>query len=191
MEKKKIKILIVDDNGDIRSMYAEVFKKSGFFEVEEAIDGLDGLDRATKNIPDVIFTGIIMPRMDGFDLMRSLKKNVSTKDIPVLISSHMGREEDQKTAMDLGAKDFIVKTMNTPNEIMEKVKAMFNPDIYRLKIEKNELDAERFISAMQLGKEMKCPKCGEDLIISLELTNPDDKSFKATIVCLKCGQIKK
>lgn len=190
MEKKKIKILIVDDNNDIRTVYAEVCRKSGF-EVEEAIDGLDGLDKATKNIPDIVFTGIIMPRMDGFDLMTSLKKNVATKDIPVIISSHMGREEDQKKAMDLGAKDFIVKTMNTPNEIVEKVEAMFCADMYKLKIVENELDAERLVSAMQLGKGMKCPKCGEGLMISLELVDPDEKDFKANISCPKCGRIKK
>lgn len=190
MEKKKIKILIVDDNGDIRSMYAEVFRGAGF-SVEEAVDGLDGLDRATKNIPDIIFTGIIMPRMDGFDLMTSLKKNVATKDIPVIISSHMGREEDQKKAMELGAKDFIVKTMNTPNEIVEKVKSMFSTDIYRLKIAENELDAERFASIMRFGKGMKCPNCGEGLLISLELIDSDDRSFKAKIICPKCGRITK
>lgn len=190
MEKRKIKILIVDDNNDIRTIYAEAFKKDGF-DVEEAIDGLDGLDRATKNIPDIIFTGIIMPRMDGFDLMTSLKKNVATKDIPVIISSHMGREEDQKKAMDLGAKDFIVKTMNTPNEIVEKVNAMFRTDIYRLRIAENALDAERFAAAMQLEKGMRCPNCGEGLFISLELLDSDDKSFKAEIICPKCGHIKK
>lgn len=190
MEKKKIKILIVDDDNGIRTMYAEVFKKGGF-DVEEAVDGLDGLDKAIKNIPNVVFTGIIMPRMDGFDLMKSLKKNVVTKDIPVIISSHMGREEDQKKAMDLGAKAFIVKTLNTPNTIMEKVKAMFNPDVYKLKVAENELDAERFASSMQIGKGMKCPKCGEGLVISLELIDADEKSFKAEIHCPKCGQIKK
>lgn len=190
MEKKKIKILIVDDNDDIRTLYADVFRKNDF-EVEEAVDGLEGLDKATKNIPDIVFTGIVMPRMDGFDLMISLKKNVTTKDVPVIISSHLGREEDQKKAVELGAKDFIVKTMNTPNEIVEKVKMMFNANIYRLKIVENELDAERFSSIMQLGRGLKCPNCGEGLVVSLELVNSDDKNFKAEIVCPKCGRIRK
>jgi CheY-like chemotaxis protein len=189
MEKKKIKILIVDDNGEIRKMYAEVFRESGF-EVEEAVDGLDGLDRATKNIPDIIFTGIIMPRMDGFDLMRSLQKNVATKNIPVLISSHMGREEDQKKAMELGAKDFIVKTMNTPKEIVEKVERMFNGNIFNLKIVENELDAERFSSVMQFGKGLRCPNCGNSLAVSLELVDLEKRELKASVICLKCGKAK-
>ncbi len=186
MKNKALKILIVDDNGDIRTMYAENFRKSGF-DVEEAVDGLDGLDRATKNIPDIIFTGIIMPRMDGFDLMASLKKNVTTKDIPVIISSHMGREEDQKKAFELGAKDFIVKTMSTPKEIVEKVKMMFNPNIYKLRIVQNELDAKKLASVLQLGNDMVCSKCGENLIISLELADSNDKNIKAKISCPKCG----
>jgi two-component system, chemotaxis family, chemotaxis protein CheY len=190
MEKKKIKILVVDDNIDIRTVYAEVFRKDGF-DVTEADDGLDGLDKATKDIPDIIFTGIVMPRMDGFDLMTSLKKNVATKDIPVIISSHMGREEDQKKAMELGARDFIVKSMNTPKEIVEKIRAMFSVDLYKLRVVENELDAERLATTMRFGKGMKCPNCGEGLIISLELVNPDDKNFKAEVVCPKCGRIMK
>jgi PleD family two-component response regulator len=190
MSDKKFKILIVDDDGDIRSMYAQVFKKNGF-EVEEAVDGLNGLDRASKNIPDIIFTGIIMPRMDGFDFMNSLKKNVATSKIPIIISSHIGREEDRKKAMEMGAKDFIVKTMNTPNEIVERVKRMLNPNVYKLKISETELDGKRLIGDLGLGNELKCKSCGEGLLFSVEKINSNDKYFRTEIVCPKCGLLEK
>ena len=61
------KMLLVDDDVDTQSLYAEVFRAAGF-EVREAKDGLEGLDMATAERPDVVFTGIIMPRMDGFAL---------------------------------------------------------------------------------------------------------------------------
>ena len=190
MGDKKFKILLVDDDGGIRSTYAQVFKQKGFV-VEEAVDGLDGLDRATKNIPDVIFTGIIMPRMDGFDLIESLKKNVATKDIPVIISSHMGREEDRKKAMEIGAKDFVVKTMSTPNEIVEKVMVLLNPNIYKLKIAENELDYRKFSQAFGLSEGWTCESCGEGLVFSVEQVDLVDKFLRAEIVCPKCGSIKK
>lgn len=88
---KTKKILLVDDDEMIRGIYSEVFRNNGF-EVEEARDGLEGLEKARSIIPDIIFTGIIMPKMEGFDLMEALKKNVATSQIPVFISSHLGRE---------------------------------------------------------------------------------------------------
>jgi len=88
----KTKILIVDDDVMTREMYVNVFKQSGY-EVFEAGDGVDGLDVASRELPDVIFTGIIMPRMSGFELMEALRKAVATSKIPVVISSHIGREE--------------------------------------------------------------------------------------------------
>lgn len=188
MENKKIKILLVDDDENIRGIYAEVFRQNGF-EVEEAADGLEGLDKATKNVPDIIFTGIIMPKMDGFALMENIKKNVATSSIPIIISSHMGREEDREKAMKMGAKDFIVKTMNTPNEIVERIRKIFDSTSYRLKIDSTELDAGRFIKNIGLKEGMKCPACDENVILILEPLNSDDKSFKAKVVCPKCGQI--
>src|SRR5665647_2104757 len=107
MENKKLKILIIDDDTETRNMYVEVFKKNDF-EVEEAVDGMDGLEKTLKNIPDIVFSGIVMPRMDGFDLINSLKKNPATSQVPVVISSHLGKAEDEEKARGLGAKDFIV-----------------------------------------------------------------------------------
>lgn len=191
MNGKAFKILLVDDNEEIRTLYAEIFRKNNF-EVEEAIDGLDGLDKATKDIPDIIFTGIVMPRMDGFDLMNNLKKNIATKDIPVIISSHMGREKDQRKALEMGAKDFIVKSMITPKEIVDKVKMLLvNAKTYKLKVSENEFDAEKLVLDMKFGKGMKCPICGENLILSLELTSSNSKDFKAEFFCPKCGVVKK
>jgi len=124
MNDKRVKILVVDDDVPTREMYAEVLSKAGY-EIIQANDGLEGLDLATKDMPDLIFTGIVMPRMDGFTLMETLKKTVMTANIPVVISSHMGREEDQQRANVLGAKDFIMRDVTPPKQVVERINALF------------------------------------------------------------------
>ena len=184
---KAIKILIVDDDELVRGMYANVFKQNGF-EVTEAIDGVDGLDKATKNVPEVIFTGIIMPRMDGFALTEALKKNVATSNIPVVISSHMGREEDRKRATELGVADFIMRDMCTPNEAVERVKTTLNLVEYKIKFCFNELDMAQLIKDMHFNEKMQCNSCNGDAILSLRLRDTKSHEFSAKFICSKCGK---
>jgi CheY-like chemotaxis protein len=181
-----LKILLVDDDNDIRNMYAEVFKKKGFA-VSEATNGAEGLEQATKNLPDVIFTGIVMPVMDGFQLMEALKKNIATNNIPVVISSHLGREEDREKAQKLGAKEFFVRGFYTPYEIAEKIRAIFKAQEYKLKFNPAELDAKKLFDDMHLKENPKCFKCGGELILALKLTNVEKYEFTAKFVCAECG----
>ncbi|PIP26842.1 MAG: hypothetical protein CO140_02000 [Candidatus Moranbacteria bacterium CG_4_9_14_3_um_filter_40_7] len=183
--KNSIKILLVDDDEEIRSMYAEIFKKEGF-EVSEAVDGVDGLNKATKNIPEVIFTGIVMPTMDGFQLMEALKKSVATSSIPVVISSHLGREEDRKKAQELGAKEFLVRGFYTPNEVVEKIRAIFESKEYKLKFSATELDAKKIIQDAHFNENFKCSNCGAELILLIKPVNFQNSEFTTKFVCPKC-----
>ncbi len=185
---EKIKILLVDDDESIRGMYAEIFKRENF-EVSEAADGVAGLDMAVKNVPDVIFTGIVMPTMDGFALMEALKKNVITAKIPVVISSHLGREEDQRRADELGAKGFFVRGFYTPNEIVEKIRAIFNLAEYRLKFSPSEADAPQLAKDMHFQENFKCASCGGELVLSLKLTDVEGHNFNARFICSKCNKV--
>jgi len=190
MENKQIKILIVDDDTDIREIYAEVFRKAGF-NVTEANDGLEGLDKASKEIPDVIFTGIIMPRMDGFTMMDALKKNVATSKIPVVISSHMGREEDRKKAEKLGAKDFIVRGATSPNQAVERIKVLFMEGSYSIEFDPYNLDAAKLAHDLNINKGFQCMECNERLVLKIHFDNPKEGLFNARFVCPKCGWILK
>lgn len=187
-ENKKIKILIVDDDESVRNIYVEIFKKEGF-EVEEAIDGLEGLDKATKNIPEIVFTGIVMPRMDGFGFIDALKKNVSTAKIPVVISSHLGRSEDNEKAKALGVKDFIVRGMVTPKEAVERVKKVLGSGDYKLKINPTELDAKQLSTDLHFSDSYKCSHCGADLILNLSVSDIANHEFRGRINCPNCGRI--
>lgn len=183
---KEIKILLVDDDDATRGMYAEIFHKEGFT-VSEAKNGVDGLDGAMKNAPDIIFTGIVMPIMDGFTMMEALKKNVVTSNIPVVISSHLGREEDQQRARDLGAKAFFIRGFYTPYEIVEKIRAIFELPEYKIKLVTNELDAAKLARDLRVNMDFKCPKCDGDLILTMKLSDAKNQEFSAKLACSGCG----
>lgn len=185
---KKIKILLVDDDEAIRTTYAEVFRREGY-DVTEALDGLDGLEKAEASTPDVIFTGIIMPRMDGFALKEALAKNVATTDIPVLMSSHMGREEDRKRALKMGVKDFIISGMVPPKEVVERVRIMLGNSAkgYDIKFTPTELDGPELDSDLKLNN-FQCPHCGAAMNLHLQIDDIGKRQFLAKFVCPHCGQ---
>jgi len=181
-EEKRTKILVVEDDKATREMYANVLKERGF-EVIEAEDGVDGLDKATKESPDLIFTGIMMPRMDGFSMFEALKKNVATSHIPLAISSHMGREEDQKKAAEMGAKDFIPRDYNTPKQVAERLESIIFGGEYKIKIQTTELDAPRLLADIGINQNLKCPKCQGEMILKINR----GQQLIARFVCLECG----
>ncbi|MEA1926112.1 MAG: response regulator [Patescibacteria group bacterium] len=184
MESKKNKILLVDDDEDIRTMYANLLRENSF-EVIEAKDGVEGLDLAASSEGvDLIFTGIIMPRMDGFQLIQSLKEYTSTANIPVIVSSHLGREEDRKHMDKLGVKDFIVQGMTTPAEVIKRILQAIRHGEYDLGINPLEFDGQRFIEDYNFSPEMKCENCGSELALNIKYYN--DKVFKAYVHCPNC-----
>ncbi|MFA5777016.1 MAG: response regulator [Parcubacteria group bacterium] len=184
---KKIKILIVEDDANLRNVYSGTFKNAGF-EVIEADDGIDGLDKASTQKPDVIFTGIMMPRMDGFSMVESLKKNALTSDIPILISSHMGREEDRQKANLLGVRYFIIKGFTAPKEVVEKVNSIFSEGKeYRLEVNNFSMDALKLAQDLGLNNNFQCLECNEKMILKMISVNSKDKGFEAHLICPSCG----
>jgi len=144
-ENQKYKILVIDDDTLTRQMYAERLEQEPNFEVVTAEDGLSGLDSMIKEKPDLVFTGIIMPRMDGFQLIESMKKDVNLSEIPVIISSHLGRQEDKDRAKQLGVENFIVRGENSPNYVVNLISSLLvtpnasfvlriTPDLYDYKL---------------------------------------------------------
>jgi DNA-binding response OmpR family regulator len=123
MAKKKSKILIVEDDAAIREMYKGKFESDGF-EVLTAGDGADGLELAKNAKPDIIMMDIILPRMDGFSVLAELKNNSKTKNIPIIMLTNLGTDEDRAKGEKLGAVDYIVKANLTPAQVSEKIKKL-------------------------------------------------------------------
>lgn len=187
MGKKEFKILIVDDDDIVRETYAQIFKRKGA-NVITAIDGIEGVDAATKEIPDVIMTGIIMPRMDGFQLIRTLGESTQTKEIPIIILSHLGREEDRKKAQEMGINNFIVQGSITPNEIFERARNLTKTGgSFKLSFDSYAWDAERLAKSLP-GQNLNCPSCQEKIIIELTPAGENGK-FDAVLKCPKCQYI--
>jgi len=91
--------------------------------VIEAIDGEEGLKRIREDKPDLILLDLILPGVDGFEVLSKLKEDPTLASIPVIILSNLGQREDIEKGLKLGAIDYLVKAHFTPNEIVDKVKA--------------------------------------------------------------------
>ena len=181
---KHLRILLVDDDADTREIYAEFLRSAGY-EIVEAQDGLDGLEKASQLPADLIITGIIMPRMDGFAMVEALKKNVATAHVPIVFLSHLGREEDQKRAKELGAKDFIVRDMTPPNEVIERIKEVFSTVEYLIGIDPFDYDAEKLARDLHLSPDFVCPeKAGGRLVLKLKLRDSTERRFDAELTCI-------
>ncbi len=181
---KHLSILLIDDDLDTRTLYAEFLRGAGF-EIREAGDGLEGLEMVSQIMPDVIITGIIMPRLDGFGLVEALKKNVATAHVPVMFLSHLGREEDQVRAKELGVKDFIVRDMTMPNEVIDRIKSLFTTTEYVVNVDPYTLDAQRLARDLGLNRDFLCTEGkGEKVVLKLTLRDRDKKRFDAELTCV-------
>lgn len=116
------KILIIDDDPFILEMYVLKFKEHNF-QVETASNGQEGLAKAKEYRPDLLLLDIVMPALDGFDILQQIKKN-SSPDMKIVLLTNLGQKEDVERGMQLGADDYIIKAHFTPSEVVEKVKAL-------------------------------------------------------------------
>lgn len=115
-----MKILLIEDDKFFQNFYSLKLKEAGF-EVETADDGLQGLDKIKASNPNLILLDLIMPGKDGFQVLVEKSKDENMKNIPVIVFSTLGQEQDVKKALELGASDFINKTFFDFNNLLTKV----------------------------------------------------------------------
>lgn len=120
-QSTKLKILIVEDDTFLAGIYASRFEKEGFA-VQLAIDGEQGLKLAQKALPNVILLDILLPKLDGFEVLEKLKADVRTRSIPVVLLTNLGQKEDVDKGLKLGAVDYLIKAHFMPAETVERVK---------------------------------------------------------------------
>lgn len=120
------KVLIVDDDVFLLDMYAIKFKESGFL-VEIAKNGEEAIAKTKSLNPDVILLDIVMPKMDGFDVLREIKKDNIAPNAVIFILTNLGQKEDVDRGLKLGASDYIVKAHFTPSEVVAKVRNFLGP----------------------------------------------------------------
>ena len=115
------KVLLVEDDRDLVEMYETKFKMEGF-EVIKSENGLNALDLVKKEKPAVVLLDIVMPELDGFQVLKSLKVDPETKATLVILLTNLSQETDIKKGTELGAADYLVKANFTPNEVVAKAR---------------------------------------------------------------------
>ncbi len=120
---KKTKVLIVEDEAMLADMYATKFSMEGF-EAEKANDGSEGLAKAATFKPDVILLDIIMPKIDGFGVLKRLRAEAAFKHTLIVLLTNLGQEDDVKKGKQLGANDYFVKANHTPADVVEKIRKL-------------------------------------------------------------------
>lgn len=128
MEEKKEglpkKILIVDDNQDSRELAVKVLKNVGY-QMIEAADGEDALEKAVAENPDLILMDISIPKIDGYEVTRRLKSQVSFKNTPIIALTAHAMKGDKEKAIDAGCEGYISKPIDIhelPNQIKSYLK---------------------------------------------------------------------
>lgn len=115
------KILIVEDDEFLRSLNAKRLETEGF-EVSVAVDGKEAISKLAESKPDLIFLDLLLPNVDGFEVLTKIKQDEATKKIPVIVFSNLGQPEDIEKAKKLGADDFMVKANFTLDDVIQKIK---------------------------------------------------------------------
>jgi DNA-binding response OmpR family regulator len=121
MDGEKMKILIVDDDAFLLDMYALKFSQNNF-EVHTASGGLQALDKLRGGLkPEIILSDLIMPEMDGFEMLEKIKEEGLKGEATIVILSNKGQTEDVIRGEELGASGYIVKANSTPAEVITQV----------------------------------------------------------------------
>lgn len=114
-------ILLVDDDLTLREMYTERLKAEGFA-VDTAKDGEEALQKATNSRPNIVLLDIMMPKINGLDVLKKLREQESTKNIPVIVLTALIQDREKMESITRGADDYIVKSETMPGDVIAKIR---------------------------------------------------------------------
>lgn len=117
--------MLVEDDAFVVDIYRKKLQEEGF-DIAVASDGTEALEKlqAGSIKPDLILLDIIMPQMNGLDLMKKMKADDNLNKIPIILLTNVSQKEDVDTGLELGAKDYLIKSHFTPGEVLSKVKSI-------------------------------------------------------------------
>ena len=119
-DNNKVKILVVEDDKFLRELLVRKLEGEGLSTVTAA-DGTEALQKMEETMPKLVLLDLILPGIDGFDVLKKMKENPAIANIPVIILSNLGQKEEVEKGLKLGASDYMIKAHFTPDEIVEKV----------------------------------------------------------------------
>ena len=122
-----LKVLLIKDEKEVAELYRLKLSLDGY-NVFVAADGESGLKKAIEEKPDLVFLDIKMPGMDGFEVLKHLRKNDVTKKIPIVILSNFDEQEMIEKSLALGANEYLIKSQFNPSELSAKTKNWFKKE---------------------------------------------------------------
>jgi len=117
------KVLIIEDDRFLRKVIVKKLSREKY-QTTEAADGEEGLKLAQSESPDLILLDLVLPQMDGFEVLERIKNNKSISKIPVIILSNLGGTDKMNKGLKMGAADFLIKAELNPGEIVFRIKAV-------------------------------------------------------------------
>ena len=123
--QQKQNILLVEDDPFLVEMYMNKFEEAGY-EIDVASNGNKAIEQIKAKHPVIVLMDVVMPGLDGFEVLKLIKSDETTKSIPVIMLTNLGQKEDVDKAMNLGAADYLVKAHFTPSEVVSKVKQIID-----------------------------------------------------------------
>ncbi len=188
-------VLIVEDTELLRRMYSDRLTQDGY-RVLLAGDGLEALSVLRTDSPDLILLDLVMPKMSGLEVLDLVKKDPRLSNIPVIILSNLGQDEDVARCVQLGAIDYLIKNDARPADVSERIGAVLRmtgggatgDSGYKLLVRDREADADRLVTDAGLVRRFWCPACEVEL--NLELIPKSDAPgwYDAHFVCPLCGR---
>jgi CheY-like chemotaxis protein len=123
-EKIKKRILIAEDDEMLMEIYKKKFEGSEY-DLSFAENGQEALELIKKAKPKVVLLDLVMPEIDGFKVLEKIKEDSKIQDVNIIIVSNLSQETERERALKLGAKDFLIKSDHSPNELADKIKNYF------------------------------------------------------------------
>ena len=121
MQNDKQKVLVVEDDEFLLELYSTKLKMEGF-QVFSAGDGERGLRLAKEKKPDLVLLDIVLPKIDGLEVLRKLKKDGETAYIPIVLLTNLSQKDEVSEGLKAGAEDYLIKAHFMPSEVVDKIK---------------------------------------------------------------------
>jgi DNA-binding response OmpR family regulator len=114
-------ILFIEDEAALQKTFGDMFQIKGY-KMLSAMDGQAGLDLSKTASPDLILLDLILPKMHGLDVLKAIKEDAKTKDVPIIILTNLEGINEVEKALELGATTYLVKAQYNLEEVFEKIK---------------------------------------------------------------------
>jgi DNA-binding response OmpR family regulator len=192
--EQKATILIIEDEPGFRRIYKDFLQSEGYI-IQEADDGQKGLQMIKSLKPDLVLLDIVLPQVSGFDILKNIREDAATKDIPVIIFSVLGERDTVKKGLEMGANDFAVKGFYSPGEMLSKIRALlFKSDMrkhmvnYKLRLHESRADAPKLQQDMGMTNLFECPHCKGEVLLEMipDFSRTDGHWFFSHFVCSTC-----